>query len=713
MASSPHASAMEELARAAGKHVRDSYKGQMQAIAQILQSQRSAYEQETKRLEAGLVDLRREEDAANTKVDQLRASISNNRSEMEKLGEIIKEQEKNMPIVLKEREACRTATETQEAQVGQRWKELDNMKQQHDTFLRREFPVTVESAVFRDATPAVATVHRNSPSLAQQDVFSQTCRQQPMPIPSSTVEPALPGRGQAPAARYPPEPAQVSGPPQEAQNSQISRKRQRVQQEEEQDSRRKSQKTVSLPTEARVSSDLSIPYDQVYAGGTPSNKIVEWPEQSNDWYILRCLDHPDTTLDSFRGAQGHLSHADHADCKGRTWKNIIRWFGLRVEDCTRDLAGRNNSAFDAQANEFGVFQDGDDGSEDDDYRATPPPALPSSRSRSRPRRNTGTTTSSHTEGAVSSAECLDTADNTTPRSTIEPGQVYEVLYDTSRIPWLVVVLPLGDLAQIAMTGSLTDDRLLRFPGDKERQRVWPECYEVLEDPRTQEKRVALKPGYRSGEPLAHKVRYPVMYFDDPEGACFRRPGAREPMNVSTNPVDEFRPPPWSEPNFEYGFFRAHKLLPIDLFVARTRDVKGWQAAIPYVERLLRHRALLRERSQDEDDHVDMLPDPFTMESRLEPLPSRADRFDQQLDTLVRPGTEHRGRSKRQPLQQPASGSRYQARFLPRSPTRVSSVTMGRSSSPVRLFGSAVKHRMNDDNSIQVVTLSTPTQAKPI
>ncbi|KAI1469013.1 uncharacterized protein F4812DRAFT_425456 [Daldinia caldariorum] len=144
---------------------------------------------------------------------------------------------------------------------------------------------------------------------------------------------------------------------------QDSKKRKASLSKEEAPKRQRIEKLMSCPqTPAAAPLDASthspartITFDEVYQNGKAKHKdtIVEWPNGSNKWYILKCEKHKARfTKNAVQGAARHLNGLSH----GFTDRNrdvAVKTLGYLVVDCNEKLAKVNNEAADeAYANGY-------------------------------------------------------------------------------------------------------------------------------------------------------------------------------------------------------------------------------------------------------------------------------------------------------------------------------------------------------------------------
>ncbi|KAM7187070.1 hypothetical protein V8F20_011138 [Naviculisporaceae sp. PSN 640] len=92
-------------------------------------------------------------------------------------------------------------------------------------------------------------------------------------------------------------------------------------------------------------SGRTIPYDEVFANGQPilNTTIVEFPSNSDRWFILWCQDHT-RYFDSLIGAISHLRRRHHKKEHFKSITEEVRRMLVKVLDCTAEKAKINNDA---------------------------------------------------------------------------------------------------------------------------------------------------------------------------------------------------------------------------------------------------------------------------------------------------------------------------------------------------------------------------------
>ncbi|KAM7183620.1 hypothetical protein V8F20_012559 [Naviculisporaceae sp. PSN 640] len=284
-----------------------------------------------------------------------------------------------------------------------------------------------------------------------------------------------------------------------------------------------------------------VEFDEVYAGGNATIKynIAEYPKGSNQWWILRCLQH---NKHFFRGAlqagAKHLSGRSHQ--LDRNQELAFNMFSVRVLNCDAEKAKLNNMAVKTAVN-AGYTTPHEDG-EDGERLAR----IAISSKSSQPSRQGGI--SSHVEGPL-------------------VGHIYQL--DRLGTPCLAVVLPIGDLSRVGMTGDSGTCISLTSLGLK-----LPSCY-YLQKSGVYRWRYH----YRDGDDRVEHRKYPVMAF-------------QEGMVIPPYP-EPFRPPHGLEC---YKFPKASELVPVDLDKLVHGHIRGIEVAKAFHARM----TALRENEKREE-----------------------------------------------------------------------------------------------------------------
>jgi hypothetical protein len=111
-----------------------------------------------------------------------------------------------------------------------------------------------------------------------------------------------------------------------------------------QQSERSGQQSSQLPTQK------TITYDEVFEnvrseGSREKHFILQWPEKSNTWYILRCEKHDINFGEHvLSAARSHLHSSAHSHVP-HTKEHAVRELGVLVLGCDGPRAERNNAAY--------------------------------------------------------------------------------------------------------------------------------------------------------------------------------------------------------------------------------------------------------------------------------------------------------------------------------------------------------------------------------
>lgn len=112
---------------------------------------------------------------------------------------------------------------------------------------------------------------------------------------------------------------------------------------DESNARSRPQRSAAQPK--KRSERRTISFDEVYQDGQAEHKhmIIEYPTDSNKWYILRCDEHGvHFGVDPLRGASKHINVAEHGYLQ-KKFDLAIDILGHVVFDCDRELAEKNNA----------------------------------------------------------------------------------------------------------------------------------------------------------------------------------------------------------------------------------------------------------------------------------------------------------------------------------------------------------------------------------
>ncbi|KAK8092668.1 uncharacterized protein PG998_014773 [Apiospora kogelbergensis] len=266
-------------------------------------------------------------------------------------------------------------------------------------------------------------------------------------------------------------------------------------------------------TAAATEEPYNVDFDEVFQNGLALHKhmIIQYPPESDRWYLLRCDDHGlHFNQNPLHGAARHMRAAEHRGPKRHldintlkdadSWSLAIQTMGLRVSNCDATKAQQNNTAF-TQALDAG-------------YK----PIKPDSNKKPAPSQII-----SQPQPAPREQEVLGDASrlSTEPEWSEENGGEL-ITHPLEGKPYLgywrsgsrgqgwhaLVVLPLGRFDAIGLHGSLLETELAKSI---------PACYD-----RQSATDLPWAEGYRDGERLVAKRRFPVMWFLDDQTFPLRK-----------------------------------------------------------------------------------------------------------------------------------------------------------------------------------------------
>ncbi|KAK5651369.1 hypothetical protein OQA88_12526 [Cercophora sp. LCS_1] len=214
----------------------------------------------------------------------------------------------------------------------------------------------------------------------------------------------------------------------------------------------RARKRARPPIEHDVHVTETISFDEVFQGGSPSNRfeIVKYPAppRLGAWYILHCKEHNlcfgGNGKQAIPAAAKHLGSNDHGGTGGPAQHHLaIKKFGYRVHDCDGDRAEQNNSMVKRASRVTAILGGGD--------------------------------------------------------LILNPtaGEPYIATHSGSR--WVVMVLPTDDFAQVGLKGTFDACRL---------SKKIPKCYKRRPD----DGRLEWAEGYGDHGPRVQDRRFPVRYF---------------------------------------------------------------------------------------------------------------------------------------------------------------------------------------------------------
>ncbi|KAK8872412.1 hypothetical protein PGQ11_002926 [Apiospora arundinis] len=266
-------------------------------------------------------------------------------------------------------------------------------------------------------------------------------------------------------------------------------------------------------TAAASEEPYTVNFDEVFQDGLALHKhmIIQYPPGSDRWYLLRCDDHGlHFNQNPLHGAARHMRAAEHRGPKRHldintlkdadSWSLAIQTMGLRVSNCDATKAQQNNTAF-TQALDAGYKPIKPESSK------TPAPSQIISQPQPAPRE----------QEVLGDASRLSTE----PEWSEENGGEL-ITHPLEGKPYLgywrsgsrgqgwhaLVVLPLGRFDAIGLHGSLLETELAKSI---------PACYD-----RQSATDLQWAEGYRDGERLVAKRRFPVMWFLDDQTFPLRK-----------------------------------------------------------------------------------------------------------------------------------------------------------------------------------------------
>jgi len=237
----------------------------------------------------------------------------------------------------------------------------------------------------------------------------------------------------------------------------------------------------------------------VYRGGDAEYKhvIVEYPRGSENWFIIRC-DQCGVYFGAnpLQGGAKHLDSEPHGYAP-RKWALAVQELGIRILDCDKDKADRNNEAFD-RAVEAGYVPLNE--------------RTGSGLARRARRRQVQESVDASDEG-----EDEDTAANS-PQGRHPKGKPFEGVSDpiVGRLyrAWFrgdgfyaALMLPLGSFAAAGVVGDIDSMDCLKAA---------PKCYR-----RSKGHISGWADGYEDGGPKVRERRFPMMYIEESVSLSFQ------------------------------------------------------------------------------------------------------------------------------------------------------------------------------------------------
>jgi hypothetical protein len=286
--------------------------------------------------------------------------------------------------------------------------------------------------------------------------------------------------------------------------------------------------------------------------------IIEFPRDSNEWYILRCDEHGVRfKTNVLLGAAKHLGGDEHGGML-RSDADSVRLLGIKVRNCNAELAEKNNHVF-RQAQ----HQPSQRGKVDQSPATSPTRHTQRGTSgRKRTRRTENTPPGDGTDRE-------DEREEETPAAGAEgeektafegitsavAGEMYRGLWKPTRTWYVVLILPMGKFNTVGLSGN----------ADMRRLGYIPKCYRS--DPRSKTI-LGWEDGFKDGGPHVTKRKFPVMYF------------ARDEYEPLGSDIPEL--PQGSN----FGWMESKNLRPFDFDDPGCRGVAGYGAARGFSARLL-------------------------------------------------------------------------------------------------------------------------------
>ena len=238
----------------------------------------------------------------------------------------------------------------------------------------------------------------------------------------------------------------------------------------------------------------TVSFEEVYGNGRPEYRhaIVEYPQDSGNWFILRCDEcglH--FKRNALQGGAKHLNGANHGWLP-RDRALAVQEFGFRVLGCDKEKAKRNNDAFDraieagyvprkrhidqAQGQHQESIEPWD---EDHDQQRETDQDPPIIKTDLQGRRQRGKPFEGITDPTV--------------------GRLYRVWYRGKGF-YAALMLPLGSFGTVGVVGDISNI---------DQQDKAPICYR-----RSGERILRWASGYEDGGPKFRGRKFPMMYFED-------------------------------------------------------------------------------------------------------------------------------------------------------------------------------------------------------
>lgn len=293
--------------------------------------------------------------------------------------------------------------------------------------------------------------------------------------------------------------------------------------------------------EKRPSTRRSMTFDEVYQNGDAKYKhfIVEYPPESEEFYILKCDDHGvHFGANPLAGAAKHLASRMHNN-QSKNYSVAIDALGFRVIGCTSELARLNNTAVESashngykpvnllqlsvgkrarfvEANPEFAFWDPtpippltSPAVETPVPVMAPPPLRETASPAMAPPPLRDISTPSPAKDRRRSLHARTPSDRSTRSAVLipdpKPGSLYKGFWkDKRHYPVMVLPVEEANLSSVGLKKTLEDTKLLKDV---------PPCYEFGKTAEGKFKLERWAPGYEDGGPMVKQRQVPVMYFD--------------------------------------------------------------------------------------------------------------------------------------------------------------------------------------------------------
>ncbi|KAK9442406.1 hypothetical protein VB005_03466 [Metarhizium brunneum] len=265
-----------------------------------------------------------------------------------------------------------------------------------------------------------------------------------------------------------------------------------------------------------ISDDGTVDFRNLYHNGEVVSfcMVLEHPLESHRFYIFYCQEHDQFMKHvPLSGARRHLRR--HNMDESETAAVKVEMFGVRVLNCTQDLAKEYNDAIfpHFKGNTWSSRQKkkaaakGTNQSNGDDnavYNAYSTPTRAPLRSLIPPaRRSSRRCISSHT---------LGTRDWETLITNPKVGEIYCLTWHRDDRNYAVIILPIGSFEPVGIPGSILGTNLLE-EGRRKSHAIDPLTGDYI-----------WSPGYEDGGKREDEREFPVIFFDNclfPQNASYR------------------------------------------------------------------------------------------------------------------------------------------------------------------------------------------------